>query len=169
MVKYGDGNMTPDSAQRIAEGQNLDIRLLLRKYESVLEAQRLAIAERRHRILTGEDACEAELERVVTLRTIDDLWADYLAAVSDLRTGTVWTSLGGSNPFTSYITRIHAMFQELEQAIAEEVPVRLAQASAAGADPRQRGATWTYLTTDEPFGRMSERFARGLRRMLSHK
>jgi hypothetical protein len=59
------------------------------------------------------------------------------------------------------------MFQELERAITEELPARLAQASATEADPRQRGTTWTYLTTDEPFGPITERFMRGLRRMLS--
>jgi preprotein translocase subunit SecA len=169
MAKFGSDCMTPDEAQRIAEGQHLDVRLLLRKYESIVEGQRLAIAERRRRVLTGEEVCGSELERVVTLRTIDDLWADYLAGVSDLRAGTVWTSLGASNPFATYITRIHAMFQEFELAIAEELPARLAQASATRIDPRQRGATWTYLTTDEPFGPISERFMRGLRRRLSRK
>ncbi len=167
MVKFASECMPPDDAQRIAEGQHLDVRLFLRKYEAVVEGQRLAIGERRRRVLTGEEVCDSELERVVTLRTIDDLWADYLAGVSDLRAGTIWTSLGASNPFATYIARIHAMFQEFEQAIAEELPVRLAQAAATGIDLRQRGATWTYLTTDEPFGPISERFMRGLRRMLS--
>jgi preprotein translocase subunit SecA len=167
MVKFGSEGMTPDAAQRIAEGQHLDVRLLLRKYESVVEGQRLAIGERRRRVLAGEEACGSQLERVVTLRTIDQLWADYLAGVSDLRAGTVWTSLGASNPFANYIARIHAMFQEFERAITEELPARLAQASATGIDPQQRGATWTYLTTDEPFGPINERFMRGLRRALS--
>jgi hypothetical protein len=26
----------------------------------------------------------------------------------------------------------------------------------------ERGATWIYLTTDQPFGRMQERFIRGM-------
>jgi len=34
------------------------------------------------------------------------------------------------------------------------------------ADWRERGATWTYLTTDEPFGTMTERAMRGLVRMV---
>jgi preprotein translocase subunit SecA len=47
MVKYGAdaangarAAQTPDSVQRAAEGQNLDIRLFLRKYETALEGQR---------------------------------------------------------------------------------------------------------------------------------
>lgn len=155
---------SPDQAQRIAEGQNLDIRLLLRKYESIVEAQRLCIAARRHRVLTGEGP---QLERLVMLHTIDDLWADYLAAVSDLRADTVWISLGAANPFANYMVRIHAMFREFEQAIDEEWPARLEQAHTAGVDLGARGATWTYLTTDEPFGHLTERIMRGLRRMMS--
>ena len=53
------------------------------------QAQRLAIQERRQAILTGEAPCESERERLVTLRTIDDLWSDYLAAVAELRAGTI--------------------------------------------------------------------------------
>jgi hypothetical protein len=40
------------------------------------------------------------------------------------------------------------------------------QAVLAGTDPRERGATWTYLTTDEPFGHLTERILQGLRRMI---
>jgi preprotein translocase subunit SecA len=169
MVKFGSEGAAPDHAQRIAEGQNLDVRLLLRKYEAVVEGQRLATSERRHRVLTGEEPAQSELERLVTLQTIDELWADYLAGVSDLRAGTVWTSLGAANPFANYIARIHEMFQSFEQAIDDELPDRLEQAVTSGADPRQRGATWTYLTTDEPFGPITERFMRGLRRMVAGK
>lgn len=44
--------------------------------------------------------------------------------------------------------------------------MRLEQAVRAGAGPRQRGATWTYLTTDEPFGHLTERIMQGLKRMI---
>ena len=44
--------------------------------------------------------------------------------------------------------------------------MRLEQAVVAGVDPRQRGATWTYLTTDEPFGHLTERIMQGLKRMI---
>ena len=68
-------------------------------------------------MLAGEGP---ELERVVTLRTIDDLWADYLTAVADLRADAVWISLGAANPFANYIVQVHAMFKAFEQAIDEE-------------------------------------------------
>jgi len=163
MLTFGSECASPDQAQRIAEGQNLGIRLLLRKYETIVEAQRLQVAARRQRVLTGEGP---ELERLVTLQTIDDLWADYLTAVADLRADAVWISLGAANPFANYIREVHAMFKVFEQTIEEETPERVTQAMLGGTNPRERGATWTYLTTDEPFGHLTERIMQGLRRMI---
>jgi preprotein translocase subunit SecA len=170
MAKFGadnpPGSQTPDDVQRQAEGQNLDIRMFLRKYESVLEGQRLAIQERRHAILTSEVQSGSDRERAITLMTIDDLWSDYLAAVADLRAGTVWISLGGGNPMGDFLIRLHAMFGELNTAIDEEIARRLAGDSTSPSEWRERGATWTYLTTDEPFGTMTERAMRGLVTMV---
>ena len=166
MAKFGSECASPDQAQRIAEGQHLGVRLLLRKYETIVEAQRLQLSARRQHVLTGQEARTSDLERQVVLQTIDDLWADYLTAVSDRRADAVWISLGAANPFAKYIVEIHAMFQELERTIEAEWPVRLEQAVLTGVGPRQRGATWTYLTTDEPFGHLTERIMRGLKRMI---
>ena len=166
MLKFGSECASTDQAQRIAEGQNLGIRLLLRKYETIIEAQRLQLSERRSRILTGQESKASDLERVVWLQAIDDLWADYLTAVSDLRADAVWISLGAANPFAHYIVRIHAMFTELERTIEVEAQQRLDEAVQRGVGPRQRGATWTYLTTDEPFGHLTERIMTGLKRMM---
>ena len=178
MVKYGAGPandarapQSPDAVQRTAEGQNLDIRLFLRKYEAALEGQRLALQERRQEVLTGPMPDESE--RLVTLTTIDDLWSDYLAAVAELRAGTVWISLGGGNPMGDFLIKLHAMFEELQRTIDEEIAERLSAGETASAAATERGATWTYLTTDEPFGTMTERAMRGLvrivRKTLSHR
>jgi preprotein translocase subunit SecA len=168
MVKFGASDSrlahTPDSIQRTAEGQSLDIRLFLRKYESALEGQRLALQERRQAVLTAAESTDTE--RLITLTTIDDLWSDYLAAVAELRAGTVWISLGGGNPTGDFIIRLHAMFEEFQRTIGEEIAVRLAAAKPASGAGTDRGATWTYLTTDEPFGSMTERAMRGLVRMV---
>lgn len=53
------------------------------------------------------------------------------------------------------------MFGELQATIATEIPKRLADAESSGSDPSRRGATWTYLTTDQPFGSLEERFVQG--------
>jgi preprotein translocase subunit SecA len=164
----GDGPESPlsssDHLQRVADGQSLGCRLFLRKYESVVEGQRQRIADRRQRVLTTPSA--SELERLITLDTIDELWSDYLAVVGELRASTIWVSLGGGNPFREYLRTVHAMFQELTRTIDEEISARLERATTHGIEPRQRGATWTYLTTDEPFGTMTERVMRRLAVML---
>ena len=155
---------TPSSERRGAEP---DIRLFLRKIASPSSRpKRLSIAEERQGVLTGTAPSASELERLVTLATIDELWSDYLSAAAELRAGTVWVSLGYGEPFRDYLHQVHTMFEELQWTIDDEVPKRLETATIEDCDPRQRGATWTYLTTDEPFGAMTARVMRGLVSML---
>lgn len=153
-----------EEVQRLVEGQNLDIRQFLNKYESVIEGQRQEIQRRRQRILTAETPCASELERLISLATIDDLWSDFLATITDLREGVQWLSWGGRQPLYEYLNSVHALYQQLEARIGEEIPRRLAEAQERGIDPTERGATWTYLTTDQPFGSWSERVMKGLAR-----
>jgi preprotein translocase subunit SecA len=171
LVKYGikDQRLGHDaeSIQRLAEGQNLEIRRFLHKYESVIEGQRQKIQQRRQLILTGETSASSELERLVALRTIDDTWADYLATITDLREGVQWLSWGGRDPLHEYLTSVHSLFTQLEEQLEGEVARRMEQAEESGQDPSQRGATWTYLTTDQPFGTATERLMRGLVRKLN--
>jgi preprotein translocase subunit SecA len=159
-----DSEITADQVQRMAEGQNLDIRLFLRKYEHVFEGQRLAMRARRDGVLF--DRTMDARTRQVTLTTLDDLWADYLAAIAELRAGTPWLSLGGKDPHRSFLREVHAMYEELGRTIDEETAARLTQPAAADAIVRDRGATWTYLTTDEPFGPLTQRIMRNLVRQI---
>jgi preprotein translocase subunit SecA len=171
LVKYGikDQRLGHDaeSIQRLAEGQNLEIRRFLHKYESVIEGQRQKIQQRRQAILTGETPASSELERLVALRAIDDQWTDYLATITDLREGVQWLSWGGRDPLHEYLTSVHSLFTQLEEQLGDEIARRVEEAEESGADPSQRGATWTYLTTDQPFGTATERLMRGLVRKLS--
>jgi preprotein translocase subunit SecA len=158
-----------ESIQRVAEGQNLEIRRFLHKYESVIEGQRQKIQQRRVAILTGETPVASDLERLVSLRTIDDQWADYLGTITDLREGVQWLSWGGRDPLHEYLTSVHAIFTRLADELEAEIAMRLEAAQMSGIDPSQRGATWTYLTTDQPFGTATERIMRGLVRKLGHR
>jgi preprotein translocase subunit SecA len=170
LVKYGVGELnSPGAPERIQgkiEAQNLQIREFLRKYEGVVEGQRQAVQERRQAILTGAAECSSELERVVSLATIDDLWSEHLVGVSGLREATQWTSWANHDPLHEYLKDIDEMFRAMEAAVEEEIPKRLAKAEATGIDPAERGATWTYLTTDQPFGSIEERIVTGLKRMI---
>ncbi|HMF78551.1 MAG TPA: hypothetical protein VK604_23030 [Bryobacteraceae bacterium] len=174
MIKFGDLNPRysndPNALQRLVEGQNLDLRLFLQKYEMPIEGQRHRIQTYRQTVLEGKVACKSELERLITLRTIDDLWADYLARVAEFRSGLVWLSLASWNPHHEYIRKVHEWFPELEAAIPREIEQRLAEAEGGGGqDPRERGAVWTYVTTDQPFGTFTERMLHGFRRKMKSR
>ncbi len=170
MVRYGCTDVNDiESTQRRVEGQNLDIRLLLNRYEAVIEGQRRKLQQRRQNILTGEEATGSELERLVALTTMDDLWSEYLASVADLKSDIVWTSLSFREPLYEYMKGVDTLYRELEDRLDPEIAERLARAEASGLDPSQRGATWTYLTTDQPFGTATERVMRGLMRKFTSK
>lgn len=170
LVRYGADNpeyeQSPESVQRLIEGQQLDIRLFLNKYERVTEGRRLAIQQRRQEILDGTTPCASELEKLVRLTTIDELWCEYLSALAEIRSGVQWVSLagggrdplqdfwrfGGFDPFREYIKKVDALFEELLAAIETETAQRLEQSEVVELEPLRRGTTWTYITTDQPFG-----------------
>ena len=178
LVKYGDLHpelgRDPDTVQRLVEGHHLDARLFLQKYELPIEGQRYRIHAHRQSVLSGETRCESDVARIVTLRAIDDLWADYLARVAEFRSsipwldfalaGVPWLTLDRRDPLYEYAQRIHQWFPEMEAALPGEIARRLAEAEAGAVDPSERGAVWTYLTTDQPFGSFSQRWARGVAR-----
>ena len=183
LVKYGDINpelgRDPDTVQRLVEGQHLDARLFLQKYELPIEGQRYRIHSQRQAVLDGTAPCESELERLVTLRAIDDLWADYLARVAEFRssipwldfalTGVPWLTLDRRDPLYEYAQKIHQWFPEMEAALPGEIARRLAEAESGAVDPGERGAVWTYLTTDQPFGSFSQRLSRGIARRFRRR
>jgi preprotein translocase subunit SecA len=169
MVKYADLDPRyrndPATVQRLVEGQHLDSRIFLHGYEVPLEGQRHRIHTYRQSVLNGETECASDLERLITLRTIDDSWSNYLARVTEFRSGVHWLSWGGRDPHLEYLRKLHEWFPEMEAALPDEISKRLAEAEAGGGeDPTERGAVWTYVTTDQPFGRWTERVLRGLAR-----
>ena len=154
----------PASMQRLVEGQHLDIRLMLSRYESVIEGQRQRVQTRRQAVLTGAEPGLSERHRLLWLREIDDSWSSYLAAVADLRSGVQWLSLGGRPPLHEYLQSVDGWFRELEENLDENLAQRLEANDPSDENPHERGAVWTYLTTDQPFGTLSERIMKGLAR-----
>jgi preprotein translocase subunit SecA len=198
LVRFGVvENPDIDSVQRVAEGQNLEIRQTLWKYESVIEHHRRDVYDLRRKILlstdwsiasmlseeqyselvesAGNDALEAAGRRLA-LAVIDDLWADYLANVAELRGGIHWVSWGGRDPLHSFLTGVQEIYADFQARLEEEIADAFRNAEITDGviqfpdDQRfERGATWTYLTTDQPFGTLSERIAKGLRRRFSKR
>jgi hypothetical protein len=70
-----------------------------------------------------------------------------------------WVSLSGRDPHREYLLKIDAWFRELEAELPEEIGRRV---ESDGAGTVDRGAVWTYLTTDQPFERWKHEVARRL-------
>ena len=105
LIKYGDLNPKyrndPAAVQSLVEGQHLDQRLFfLQSYDSPIEGQRHKIHSYRKDVLEGRTSCGSELERLITLRTIDDLWADYLGRLEDFRAGIPCRLMPRRRPFS---------------------------------------------------------------------
>jgi preprotein translocase subunit SecA len=137
-------------AQRIIEGQNLEIRRTLRRYATPVEEQRRILHRRRRDVLLGREplglwhgqprwreltaAAGAQAleraERAITLFEIDRAWSD----------------------------RIGEAFGRLEEAIDAGVVAALHRLAAGpkGLELEALGlqrptSTWTYLVNDDPF------------------
>jgi preprotein translocase subunit SecA len=166
-------------AQRIIEGQNIEIRKTLWRYASVIEGQRRYVMEARQAILHGEEVSEVwkraperrrglvdevgedavhRAERAVMLFQIDRAWRNHLAFAADLREGIHLVSLGGQDPLTRFTTEIRLAFRGMEDAIDRAVLDALTdiRVSGGGIDLERLGirgpsSTWTYLVNDDPF------------------
>ena len=160
VVRYGELDeryrTDPDTLQRLVEGQHLDTRIFLHGYEVPFEGQRNKIHAWRQEILEND---LPDRVKHVTLRTIDELWADHLARASEYRAGVHWVSWSGRDPHREYLLKIDEWFRELETSLPEEIARRV---ESGGAEMADRGAVWTYLTTDQPFGRWKREFSRRL-------
>ena len=198
LVRFGVAeNPDIDSVQRTAESQNLEIRQTLWKYESVIEHHRREVHSLRREGLLSPDWSIASMlpeqqyselvaatspnavesaGRSLALAVIDDLWADYLANIAELRGGIHWVSWTGKDPLHTFLTgaqEIYADFQsQLDQEIANafaNAEIREGEIRFPDQDRFERGATWTYLTTDQPFGTLGERIAKAFRQRFLKK
>jgi preprotein translocase subunit SecA len=168
-------------AQRIVEGQNLEIRKTLARYSAVLEQQHRLFLERRSGLLdgdltpdvwarapyrraalvaaAGEEAVGAA-ERAITLGCLDRAWRDHLARCADLRDGIHLVRLGGKDPLTAFTSGAIESFGRLDDEVDEEVLAAIEKVrpdgsalDLSGAGPKAPSSTWTYLVNDDPFER----------------
>jgi preprotein translocase subunit SecA len=166
-------------AQRIVDGQNLEIRRTLASYAEVVENQHARLMERRQALLRGEvvpdvwtqspqrraalvsaagEAAVREAERTITLYQIDRAWRDHLALCADLREGIHLVRLGGQDPLTHFTREAIAAFSKVEESIDDAVLKSIEQVCVENghldlAELRITGpsSTWTYLVNDDPF------------------
>src|SRR5262249_30492105 len=126
LVKYADLNprlgRAPETLQRLIEGQHLNTRTFLHAYEIPIEGQRIKLQEQRQEIV---DSAMPERERRITLRAIDDLWAECLAQVADYRSGVQWLSWTGRDPHRAYLLKVREWFSEMEAELPAEIARRM--------------------------------------------
>ncbi len=152
--------------QRVVEGQNLDARTLLWKYEGVTEGHRREFREWRDGVLDGD---VAPREKRLILEKIDEAWSDYLAQVTALREGMHWVSWAGKNPLNEYLLTVTELFDGLYGWVEKEVERRMEDPDVEEEPLFDRGSTWVYLVDDQTWGSMSLRAFRGLMRLLGMK
>jgi preprotein translocase subunit SecA len=187
---------TVDHAQRVAEGVGLEIHRNTWRYTKPVEEQRQIVMEQRDRVLRTDVALRAlagraperitELSarwdedvlvraaRQITLWHLDRCWAEYLAAVADVREGIHLRALGrGLGPLDEFHKELTRLFAPLlgEVATRSAESFQTVAITADGADLDAAGlkrptATWTYLVQDNPFGTDIDRAIRGLGRLL---
>jgi preprotein translocase subunit SecA len=166
-------------AQRIIEGQDMEIRKTLSRYSSALEGQRHSVMELRQAILNGDEVSDTwqraparrraladevgedavcQAERTVMLLQIDRAWRSHLALAADLREGIHLVALGGQDPLTHFTKELALAFRRLEDAIQEAVleALQVVRVSDGRIDLEGIGikgpsSTWTYLINDNPF------------------
>jgi preprotein translocase subunit SecA len=198
LVRFGiAANPDIESVQRTAESQNLEIRQTLWKYEGVVEHHRRKVHALRREVLLSsawtirsllpQEECDALSEAVgpealesagrqVALTCIDELWADYLYNVAELKGGIHWVSWGGRDPLYEFLRGLESIYDDFHESLNEEVAKTFAEAEACNGqlqfrdvDLFKRGATWTYLTTDQPFGLLGDRILKGVLKRIKRR
>ena len=71
------------------------------------------------------EAVMREVERIITLRVVDEYWMDHIDAMDDLRQGIRLRAYAQSNPVVEYKREGFAMFEAMTNAIKEEIVRRL--------------------------------------------
>lgn len=166
-------------AQRIQEGKILQLHRTTRQYSSVIDGHRTAILSLREALLRGDFSVPSTLAslgaggpllktdevhglsphliRDIALYLLDRSWSEYLMTLSEVREGIHLRILGRENPLeeftflaaTSLDTAVREFTATLRSTV-EQAPTGATALSDLGlARPT---TTWTYTTTDNPFG-----------------
>jgi preprotein translocase subunit SecA len=186
-----DRDTDTDHAQRVIEGQHLEIRQNLLRYERILELQRRIVHQQRREVLLGEaesllarelperhhelvaalggDAL-ARLERDVTLATIDEEWSQYLEEAGHTREDSAWVALSGV-PLHEYQRNVAAMFERFWERVDGLVLEAFREGTAESIAERAAGtgATWTYQTSDQAFPDVMTRMLERVRNLVHRR
>ncbi|MDA8371745.1 MAG: accessory Sec system translocase SecA2 [Nocardiopsaceae bacterium] len=189
----GDGEITDpswlsmvDHAQRVSEGQLLDIHRNTWRYNKLIDVQRSVVLEHREAVL-AEDLGDRQLAvdcpghhadlvedvgpeevaraaRLITLYHLDRGWTEHNAFLAELREGIHLRFLGRRDPLDEFNRDAVPAFK----GFLDEARARAAETfkeAEAGADKtidvsvigvKRPSMTWTYMVHDHPFSSLLE-------------
>ena len=185
-------------AQRVAEGVDLEIHRNTWRYTRLIEHQRSELLKYRDEILRTDkatallrelepDRCaelaesvgEKMLDRVcreIVLFHLDQLWADHLAFLTEVRETIHLRALAKETPLDEFhrtaIPAFRKIREELEKRSAKtlvEADVTAEGIDLARAGVRRPTSTWTYLVQDNPFDSDAEQALKKVRSTLRKK
>jgi preprotein translocase subunit SecA len=177
-------NREIERIQRIIEGQNLEIKKTLYKYNLLLEQQREIISEDRNDVMRGDSFIEfyqsncpvqynklsanmgrdklMEISRFISLYFIDETWSQYLDEITDIREGIHLTRLGHLNPLLEFHKLVIEIFDNLQADRSSGmiqkfngIDVNNKDIDMESIGLKAPSSTWTYLINDDPFENMS--------------
>ncbi|MFI8565024.1 accessory Sec system translocase SecA2 [Rhodococcus sp. NPDC078407] len=180
-----------DHAQRIAEGQMLEIHSrtwrynqLTAQHREILDRSRAALldsdealtllAERSPRRAeelreTVSDETLTTVARQIVLYHLDRSWSDYLAHLADVRESIHLRALGRENPLDEYhriaveaFKTVSSKALDLSHATFESADITSAGIDLDDAGLRRPTSTWTYMVHDNPFASRGNAGAAGL-------
>ncbi|MFJ9555186.1 accessory Sec system translocase SecA2 [Nocardiopsis sp. NPDC101807] len=169
-----------DHAQRVAEGQLLEIHRNTWRYNQLIDVQRDVVLEHREMVLTGDQGDRhialdrkkhhgalveevgeekvAQAARLITLYHLDRGWTDHNAFLSELREGIHLRFLGRRDPLDEFNRDAVPVFKGfLDEARAraaesfEELEAEDGELDVSGVGVKRPSMTWTYMVHDHPF------------------
>ncbi|CCQ16218.1 Protein translocase subunit secA [Rhodococcus sp. AW25M09] len=180
-----------DHAQRIAEGQMLEIHSRTWRYNQLTAQHRDILDRSRATLLDSSEALTllethspkrskelretvseetlVQVARQIVLYHLDRSWSDYLAHLADVRESIHLRALGRENPLDEYhriaveaFKTVSSKAMDLSHATFESADI-----SADGIDLHEEGlrrptSTWTYMVHDNPFASRGNAGAAGL-------
>ncbi|GLB64475.1 protein translocase subunit SecA [Dietzia sp. NCCP-2495] len=179
LLKGNRGRDAVDHAQRVTEGQMLEIHSNTWRYSRLLAEQRDILAERRSALLLTEKAFDeltahdpdrsAELVsahgrdavvrgcREIALWHLDRGWAEHLEAMNDVRESIHLRALGRENPLDEFHRIAIDHFRDLASDAVRETEKTFADieftdygVDLAANDMARPTSTWTYMVHDNP-------------------
>ncbi|MCL6430413.1 MAG: preprotein translocase subunit SecA [Anaerolineae bacterium] len=120
--------------------------------EALHQAARRAYDEREAQL--GSETMR-QLERLVMLHTVDNLWVRHLTALDELREGIGLRAYGQRDPLVEYKREAHDMFSELTDTIRREIAHGIYRAQLVRAEPIRRREMHPNVASEAPAPRRS--------------